>query len=67
MTYPIDILGRPPVMRPGAKGAQEARPALRCEDRQGRTVVYVPCLGQSGPDPVTLPTLPWEDAQWQSS
>ncbi|MGR1583370.1 hypothetical protein ACSSNL_18145 [Thalassobius sp. S69A] len=42
MTHQIDILGRPPIMKAVTPKMPEIRPALRCEGRDGRAVVYVP-------------------------
>lgn len=64
MTFQTDILGRAPIMRPGARGVQDLRPVFRCEDVQGRTVVHVPYpttnSGSALTSPVTLPAMPWE-------
>lgn len=64
MTHPIDLVGRPPIMKPIHPKPPEIRPALRCEDRDGRAVVYVPhstsnSAGAAG-TPVTMPAPPWE-------
>ncbi|MGR1582460.1 hypothetical protein ACSSNL_13460 [Thalassobius sp. S69A] len=63
MTHQIDILGRPPIMKAVTPKPPEIRPALRCEDKDGRAVVYVPyATGTSkvdGAAPVTMPATPW--------
>jgi hypothetical protein len=38
MTPPIDLVGRPPIMKPSTPKPPEVRPALRCEDKGGRAV-----------------------------
>jgi len=47
MTHPSDLVGRPPKMKPMVPKIPEARPALRCEDKDGRAVVYVPYAATS--------------------
>ena len=47
MTHQIDILGRPPIMKAVTPKLPEIRPALRCEGRDGRAVVYVPYAATS--------------------
>ncbi len=62
MTHPSDLVGRPPKMKPMVPKIPEARPALRCEDKDGRAVVYVPYAATSAGTitaPITMPALPW--------
>ena len=64
MTFPIDTLGRPPVMKPIQPKGPDVRPALRCEDKDGRAVVYLPSTGpntvtEDKDKPITMPMPPW--------
>lgn len=64
MTYQTDLVGRPPIMKPVEPKPLDIRPALRCEDRDGRAVVYVPYAATSAGTisaPVTMPAIPWGD------
>lgn len=63
MTHQTDLVGRPPIMKPMAPKPLDIRPALRCEDKGGRAVVYVPYAATSSGTitaPVTMPAPPWE-------
>lgn len=64
MTYPVDLLGRPPVLRPIVPKVAGDRPALRRDVRGDKIVVRVPYAstnsGAGLTAPVTLAAAPWE-------
>ena len=64
MSFEIDLLGRPPVMRPFERAPREDRRPLPRETRDGVTIAHVPRVGTASTvgltAPITMPTAPWE-------